>query len=291
MGRPKIIIGFALLIAGLALFGAGLWFLLAPAQYRATTRIIIQPDYGESSDTGQDISYNPYFIQTEFELIQSQIILDKVIATLNLNAEWGKKYAGGVTLATNQTLAILRRRMRVAAIPNTKYIAISYSSRDPKEAARIANVIAGAYQDYRAKMRTQLIEQGVQELTEQYQKDEQTIKASREYLERSGKQLNVPSPEPADDFLKTNYPAYFQDRQELQKKVEFHKILGDKIDEEKLILSTPKTASVTIADPAKPPKSPAGPNRSLGAALLVIGLGTLAGGWRLPGSCRRSPAR
>jgi len=36
--------------------------------------------------------YDPYFIQTEFEIIQSQLVLNSVIDKLKLNVAWGKKY-------------------------------------------------------------------------------------------------------------------------------------------------------------------------------------------------------
>jgi uncharacterized protein involved in exopolysaccharide biosynthesis len=45
-------------------------------------------------------AYDPYFIQTEFEIIQDRVVLGKVIEALNLNVEWGKKYFGGETLKT-----------------------------------------------------------------------------------------------------------------------------------------------------------------------------------------------
>jgi len=47
------------------------------------------------SSPGMMAGYDPYFIQTEFELIQSEVILGKVIEELNLNVEWGKKYNAG----------------------------------------------------------------------------------------------------------------------------------------------------------------------------------------------------
>ena len=43
--------------------------------------------------------YDPYFIQTESELIRSEAVLGKVIKDLNLNEAWGKKQGGG-TLTT-----------------------------------------------------------------------------------------------------------------------------------------------------------------------------------------------
>ena len=77
--------------------------LLSPAEYRATTRISVGIDNPES--------YDPYFIQTELEIIQSEDVLGKVVEILNLNSEWGRKYAWGKTLTTSETVWLLKRRL------------------------------------------------------------------------------------------------------------------------------------------------------------------------------------
>ena len=106
-------LGFALLLAGLALCTAGLWLLLSPAQYQATVQIRIEPqiisDIGLSGPARDSSVYDPYFIQVEFEVIQSQVVLSKVVDALNLNVEWGKSYAGGSQLKTVDTVRLLSR--------------------------------------------------------------------------------------------------------------------------------------------------------------------------------------
>src|SRR6266700_2110980 len=66
--------------------------------FAITARIKVEHDQSDISgisDRGMMGGYDPYFIQTEFELIQSEVILGKVIKDLDLNAEWGKKYNAG----------------------------------------------------------------------------------------------------------------------------------------------------------------------------------------------------
>jgi len=89
--------------------------------------------------------YDPYFIQTEFEIIQDRVVLGKVIETLNLNTEWGTKYNGGVTLKTPETMEFLKKRMNLTPVRNTKLIGITVYSEDKNDAARLANAIAEAY--------------------------------------------------------------------------------------------------------------------------------------------------
>ena len=110
------------------------------------------------------LTYDPYFIQTTFEIMQSQLVLSNVIAALNLNVEWGKKYFNGETLKTTETMGILKQRMQLTPVRNTKLISITVYSDDPKEAAILANAIADAYQDYRFESRRQLTENGLKTL-------------------------------------------------------------------------------------------------------------------------------
>jgi uncharacterized protein involved in exopolysaccharide biosynthesis len=282
------ILGFTLLMAALTLCGVGLWLLLSPAQYRATAKIDLEPEPGDINLKGQDVSYDPYFIQTSFEVIQSEAVLGKVVEALNLNVEWGKKYAGGGTWTTHESITILRKQLRFTTVRNTKLVGISFISEDSNEAAKIANAIVEAYRDYRMEMRNKLMQKGIQVLTEEYDKEEQNIKGKQMELEQMRKQLNVPDPEPVDELLKTNYPSYFQATQELQNMIEFHKAVAAKIAAEKLGLETPHAATVQIVDAAQPPESPASPNRSLGAVLLAIGFITSLGGWLFLKPSRRS---
>jgi len=98
--RKAIIITVFLITAIVA---TAVTFLL-PESYASTARIRIEPDtISDIRGVGGEVpyaAYDPYFIQTEFEIIQDRVVLGKVIETLNLNVEWGKKYFGGETLKT-----------------------------------------------------------------------------------------------------------------------------------------------------------------------------------------------
>jgi uncharacterized protein involved in exopolysaccharide biosynthesis len=94
-------------------------------------------------------TYDPYQIQTECEVIRSQVILDKVIEDLNLTREWGNRFGNGQPLKSSETLAILQRQIEVRPVRNTSLLDIRAFSDRPDEAARIANRVALAYQVYR----------------------------------------------------------------------------------------------------------------------------------------------
>lgn len=118
---------------------------ILPESYASTARIKVEK---EAIAGTNGMAYDPYFIQTEFEVIQSQVVLEPVIAKLNLNVEWGKKYFNGETLKTSEAVEILKGRLSLAPVRGTKLIAITVYSDDRNEAAIIANAVAESYQEY-----------------------------------------------------------------------------------------------------------------------------------------------
>ena len=125
---------------------------ILPESYASTCRIKVEQD---ATLTAGAIAYDPQFLQTTFELIQSQLVLGRAVDRLNLNVEWGKKYFNGELLKTSETLQILKGRLSLADVRGTKLIAITVYSDDRNEAARVANAVADAYRDYRVETAAQ----------------------------------------------------------------------------------------------------------------------------------------
>jgi capsular polysaccharide biosynthesis protein len=130
--------------------------LLMPDSYASTVRIKLEaknilakkPDGSPVIVSG----YDPYLMQTEFEAIQSDAVLNRVIDALNLKEIWGQKYAHKAELASAETLALLRNRLELRPVRNTSLVEIRVFSEDRIEAARIANAIAEVYRADRPKM-------------------------------------------------------------------------------------------------------------------------------------------
>jgi uncharacterized protein involved in exopolysaccharide biosynthesis len=101
-------------------------------------------------------TWDPHFLQTEFEMIQSTAVLGRVVEKLNLDVEWGKKYNGGTTLKTAETIEFLKKRLDLCPVRTTSLIEIRVFSEDGREAARLANAVAEAYRDYRLERRQQV---------------------------------------------------------------------------------------------------------------------------------------
>jgi len=193
--RKAIIITVFLITAIVA---TAVTFLL-PESYASTARIRIEPDtisdIRSVNGEGPYASYDPYFIQTEFEIIQDRVVLGKVIENLNLNVEWGKKYFGGETLKTPETMEFLKRRMSLMPVRNTKLIGITVYSED-KDAARLANAIAEAYRNYRLNLRKQLTLNGIKVLEEKFQSEVEQIQAVQTNVDNLRKELSVNDSDP-----------------------------------------------------------------------------------------------
>jgi capsular polysaccharide biosynthesis protein len=86
-------------------------------------------------------------IRTEVEVLQSELILGKVIWELALNITWGKRYNADIPLKTGETLQILTSRLDVRPVPDTSIIEIRVYGDSSDEPAKIANAIASAYAD------------------------------------------------------------------------------------------------------------------------------------------------
>ena len=241
---------------------------ILPESYASTARIKIENVENNQPTAG----YDPYFIQTSFEIIQSQIVLNPVIDKLKLNVAWGKKYFAGQTLKASETMEILKMRLQLAPVRNTSLIAITVYSDDRNEAARIANAIAESYRDYRVNSRAEMKAQGIVVLQQQYKIQEEQIHTAQSDLESLRQQLKIPG-----DAVASQSPQeqpYWDKKRELSQLLDLHKSLFSKIEAEQLDAQMPQTALVQITDTAEPGRAPVRPNKPLN-----IFLGAVAGGF------------
>jgi|SRR5665213_756235 len=251
---------------------------ILPESYASTARIKVEPDEPAAA-TGISPGYDPYFIQTQFVIMQTQIVLDSVIDKLNLNVLWGKKYAAGNTLTTNESLEILKGRISLAPVRNTKLVSITVYSDDPGEAAQIANAIAEAYKDYRVKLATGLAVVNLSRLEQEFGNNEKQIERIRIELNALRQQVKIGNE--ISDNPPPQEQSYWDKKQYLDGLLEAHKTLYAKLEAAKLEAQIPKTVLVVITDPAVPGHAPVRPNKTLNIALGIVGgifLASIAGG-------------
>lgn len=195
--RKAIIITVFLITAIIA---TAVTFVL-PVSYASTARIKVEKDVtdvaGMETPSMGLMSYDPYFIQTTFEIMQSEVVLSNVIAAMDLNNKWGQKYFNGEPLKTTETMEILKNRMQLAPVKNTELISITVYSDDSQEAADLANEIVRAYTAYRFETRRALTTNGVAVLDQQYQQQENDITTNVNWIEHLRNELHIVDTDPS----------------------------------------------------------------------------------------------
>jgi len=169
------------------------WFL--PESYSSTARIKVERDQSDiTSFFGQPMAgaYDPYFIQTEFEVIQSEVILAPVIKKMKLDFEWGKKWNGGQPFTLTETMTMLKRQMDLKPVRNTSLIEIRIFSEKPEEAANLANNIAEEYQAHRKEERRRLTEGGIEALKVSFDEQRKLITDAQSNVDYLRVNLKVP---------------------------------------------------------------------------------------------------
>src|ERR1035441_276896 len=246
--RKTVILAVFLLVV----ITATLVTFILPESFSSTTRIKIERDQSDVSGMTERAvgGYDPYFIQTEFELIQSEVILGKVIDDLDLNKEWGKKYANGDRLKTPETTALLKSRMDLRPVRNTSLIAITVYSEKADEAAKIANAVAQAYHRYRLEERMRKISASVSALEEAYEESNVKLRSIRAEIAEFSHAQSTQDTNRLDEA-----------RRRLDDLQRFTSVLFTKLAYEKTDAHLPATSMVQIVDTAVPGKSPVRPNK------------------------------
>lgn len=123
-----------------------------PKQYASTVRIEVQKDTPEIPVTQNGVQANafmsdPYYLTTQFKIIESYSILTNVIQKLRLDEKLAAP--GDPPLTLDQAYAALFGRISVDQTRMTSLIEITVRNPDPHLAADIANAIVDAYRDSR----------------------------------------------------------------------------------------------------------------------------------------------
>lgn len=96
--------------------------------------------------------FDPYYFNTEFEVLKSHAILDVVITRLKLNSVYAQRLKA-TELTVQQAYEILSRSVDVKQRKNTAIIEIIAFDQDKAIARNIADMVAEVYEDYRNTQR------------------------------------------------------------------------------------------------------------------------------------------
>jgi polysaccharide biosynthesis transport protein len=188
--RKTVILAVFLLVV----ITATLVTFILPEAYSSTARIEVQRDQSDIQGINgsmYSMTYDPYFIQTEFEVIKSEKVLVPVIDRLDLRRQWGKKMGAG-ELKTEEAMSMLRSRLDLRPVRNTIHIDIGVYSDDKNEAAQIANAIAAVYADYRLQKSMRLVNGGIEALEARFKEQENKVKEKQKEVDRLREELKIP---------------------------------------------------------------------------------------------------
>jgi capsular exopolysaccharide synthesis family protein len=210
--RKTVILAVFLLVV----ITATLVTFILPESFASTARIKIErdtPDIQGFDSRMQGGGYDPYFIQTEFETIQSEKVLGKVIEALNLNKVWGEKFRGqGETMKTPEAIGMLKSRLDLRPVRNTSFIEIKVYSDKPEEAADLANAVAFAYKEFRKDQRQELYKNGIKAVEDRLTEQEDKVRKATARVEQLREELQVP-----DALALENAPTPLMSAESLRK--------------------------------------------------------------------------
>ncbi|MCF7838616.1 MAG: polysaccharide biosynthesis tyrosine autokinase [Candidatus Marinimicrobia bacterium] len=187
--RKEIIIAVAILVV---LTGSAVTFML-PRIFMAQARILVRQDEMALDVFSRQpvMGFSPFFMRTQYEVIQSRPMLNEVVRNLDLQVVWGKTRGDGTPLSREAALRELRGSLKVEQYRETSLIAINVYREDPAEAMRIANEIAQVYRSYRLNQKRQEVRAGLDALQDELQKQQDVVSAAEERLEVLRSDLDI----------------------------------------------------------------------------------------------------
>ncbi len=167
---------------------------LLPKWYLATAKIRVEKPESEVKlfQAQSNAYYDPSFIQDQFEILQSEKILYPVIAHLDLSAILGKQLNNGGALSPAISYKYLIGKMlRVESRRGTSIIELNVYALNAALAASMANDLARVYAEDRITLATADQREGLVQLRKELEKQERTLVAQRDHVEKLRKELNV----------------------------------------------------------------------------------------------------
>ena len=165
-----------------------------PKTYMSLSRISIEKDTSDIAPLlgmqSGPAAFDPYFIQTEFEKIQSQKVLDKVVVRCELTEDW-KRLNGGNLLDPIEARKILKKSIDIRQFRNTSIIELRAYDRDPRKAQEIAQAIAVEYQNHRKDAQTARVKQGIKALEGRKEKTDKQILVMQANVDKLRTDLNI----------------------------------------------------------------------------------------------------
>ncbi len=168
--------------------------LMQPRIYLASTRIRVEQERPnvEVFRPENYPTYDPYFLQTQYEILTSQKILHPVIEKINLMKIWADRHEPLPVPSIDLAFQRLKGQVGVRRYRDTSLIEISVQDEDPQVAALIANTIASVFEQERLDFKREQVMKGLNKLKEELADQKQRVDAAQAKVEQLRKELDVP---------------------------------------------------------------------------------------------------
>jgi capsular exopolysaccharide synthesis family protein len=188
--RKEIILAVMLLVVVTGV----LYTMSLPRLYQAQARIQVREDVLDVPVFEREFAggWNPFFLRTQYEIIQSRPILYSVAANLDLARVWGEKLNSDKSpLSKDDTYQTLVRAVHVEQFRDTSLIAINVTRELPEEASRIANEVATVYRDQRLSVKRNELKRGIDAIRNEVEKQRERVNSQEKKVEELRKELGV----------------------------------------------------------------------------------------------------
>ncbi len=165
-----------------------------PKWYLATTKVRVEKPEGEVKlfQAQSSNSYDPYFLQDQFKIMQSEKILFPVIEKLNLGSRLAPVYGSKTAFSPADIYPrIVKDMLRVESQRSSSLIEINVFAQDPQLGADMANEIARTYSDDRIALATSEQREGLAQLRRELETQEKVVTSQRDAVEKLRKDLNI----------------------------------------------------------------------------------------------------
>lgn len=164
--------------------------------YKASTKVLIEK--GEPSNLSMMypyyMPYDPEFYETQYQLIKSTSVAQKVVKMLSLETTYESYFKGDKkrfsdsedASKTNMLTNIISSGITVSPVKNSKIVNISYMSTNPEFATLVANSVAKAYIEEILEMRMSSTRYSIEWMTKKAEEEkvklEKSERALQEYM-------------------------------------------------------------------------------------------------------------
>ena len=161
--------------------------------YMASAVIRVKEEAPDVSVFNPEIMrYDPLFLRTQFEIIQSRPVIEEVVRRRELTQKFSKAYGYehlSPSKQLDQTCKIVSKLMKVQQYRDTNLIEIQMFFAEPKEdapheAAMAANVVAEVFRAQTAARSRKSMESALDALYEAFQEQDKRVTKAEEHVEK-----------------------------------------------------------------------------------------------------------